>query len=85
MIWRRKSSDDSEYEKRRKRKKERRRNRERQRREKDREEGKTEERSDWATTIVADVKYCFPCQAQRVCTNNDTSINVRIANRMTVY
>ena len=34
--------------------------------------------SDWATTIVAGIKYCFPCQARRVCTNNDTSINVRI-------
>lgn len=43
------------------------------------------ERSDWATTIVASVKYCFPCQARRVCTNNDTSINVRIANRTAVY
>lgn len=52
-----------------------------------RKEGRneTEERSDWATTIVAGVKYCFPCQARRVCTNNNTSINVRIANRMAVY
>lgn len=53
--------------------------------ERERQREGQEERSDWATTIVADVKYCFPCQAQRVCTNNDTSINVRIANRMTVY
>lgn len=31
-----------------------------------RRERETEERSDWATTIVAGVKYCFPCQARRV-------------------
>lgn len=41
--------------------------------------------TDQATTIVASVKYCFPCQARRVCTNNDTSINVRIANHTAVY
>lgn len=51
-----------------------------------REKGKREERKTYqATTIVASLKYCFPCQARRVCTNNDTSINVRIANHTAVY
>lgn len=48
-------------------------------------EGASECETDQATTIVASVKYCFPCQARRVCTNNDTSINVRIANHTAVY